>query len=355
VSGADRLGWLILTIGVGWLVYLLAPILTPFIASALLAYLGDPLVDRLEKLKIPRTIAVLTVFVLLFAILGALTILIIPLVRTQVSALVLQLPEYVDSIERELLPKLHGWLGISGDTASRGLTSLITEYDSELRDLASGALRRVSRSGGAFITALLNLFLVPVITFYLLRDWDLLMARLAGLIPERRRRVVLDLAHQSDIVLSAFMRGQLLVVVGLAIIYTVGLMIVGLDFAVAIGVLAGLVSFVPYLGLFVGVALASLAALVQIGGIAPVGGVILVFVVGQMIEGTLLTPKLVGTRIGLHPVIVIFAVMAGGQLFGFLGILLALPAAAVLSVLVRFGFEHYRGRASSAPPETVDG
>jgi predicted PurR-regulated permease PerM len=156
-------------------------------------------------------------------------------------------------------------------------------------------------------------------------------------------------------VLGGFMRGQVLVVIGLAIIYSVGLWLVGVDFALAIGVIAGLVSFVPYLGLFVGIALASVAALVQIGSIAAVGGVVLVFVVGQMIEGMLLTPRLVGGRIGLHPVFVIFAVLAGGQLFGFFGVLLALPAAAVISVLVRFGLEHYRAGAASADPEAAAG
>jgi predicted PurR-regulated permease PerM len=350
VSGPERLTALVLVIGAGWILYLLAPILTPFVASGLLAYLGDPLVDRLERLRLPRTLAVLVVFVLIFVLLGALTLLIVPLVRSQSAALMLQVPSYIDWVETQLLPKANDLLGIDASTTS-GFGGLLAGYGQELRDLASGALRSVSRSGGAVIAAALNVLLIPVITFYLLRDWDLMLARMGALCPADRRQALVTLARRTDDVLGGFMRGQVLVVIGLTFIYSIGLWLVGVDFALAIGVIAGLVSFVPYLGLIVGIALASVAALVQIGSIAAVGGVVLVFVVGQMIEGTLLTPRLVGGRIGLHPVFVIFAVLAGGQLFGFFGVLLALPAAAVISVLVRFGLEHYRGGAASADPE----
>ena len=242
-------------------------------------------------------------------------------------------------IETQLLPKVNRLLGIDTTAMDFGFSSLVAKFGEELRQLAGGALR----SGGVFINALLNVLLVPVITFYLLRDWDVIMARIAALIPEPRRAATIELACRTDEVLGAFLRGQLLVVLGLALVYSIGLWWVGLDFAIAIGVLAGVVSFVPYLGLIVGIAVASVAALVQLHSLPAVGGVVLVFVVGQMIEGTVLTPRLVGGSIGLHPVVVIFAVLAGGQLFGFFGILLALPTAAVISVLVRFAYAHYRG------------
>jgi predicted PurR-regulated permease PerM len=356
MSGTDRIVAFAGVIGAGFVLYLLAPILTPFIASALLAYLGDPLVDRLERIRMPRTLAVLAVFVWIFVVLGALTLLIIPLVRAQASALIEHIPEYLDWIESQM-PRVQDALGMVQSAANGdGYGALFAQHRAELSGLASGALKSVSRSGGALITGILSLLLVPVITFYLLRDWDLLIARVAALVPERRRPIVWRLARQSDEVLGGFFRGQLLVVLGLALIYSVGLLWVGLDFALAIGVLSGLVSFVPYLGLFVGITLASIAALVQIGTLTSVGAVVLVFVVGQLIEGTFLTPKLVGDRIGLHPVIVIFAVLAGGQLFGFMGILLALPAAAVLSVMVRIAMEHYRAPpAAPAPPDVETG
>lgn len=362
MNGPDRLAGLIVLLGVGWVLYLLAPILTPFVASGLLAYLGDPLVDRLERLKLPRTLAVLVVFVFIFVLIGALTLLIVPLVRTQSAALMLQVPSYVDWFEHQLLPKLNGVLGIQRTSTDSGFGALLASYGQELRELASGALLSVSRSGGAVIAAALNVLLIPVITFYLLRDWDLMLARVAALCPADRRPALITLARNTDDVLGGFVRGQLLVVIGLAIIYSIGLWLVGVDFALAIGVIAGLVSFVPYLGLFVGIVLAGIAALVQMGTLMAVGGVVLVFVVGQMIEGTLLTPRLVGGRIGLHPVFVIFAVLTGGQLFGFFGVLLALPAASVISVLVRFAMAHYRrdGRPSmtstdAASPNAIPG
>ena len=354
MSNSDRMLAVIAVLGAGWLAWLLSPILTPFIASGLLAYLGDPLVDRLERLKLRRTLAVLVVFVLIFVALGLLTVLIVPLVRAQTAALMLQLPAYVDWIELQLMPRMNELLGLGAPPSDSGFGALLSEYDEQLRQLAAGVLRSVSESGGTLILAVLNLLIVPVITFYLLRDWDLLMARILALTPEARRSSLVKLARQTNEVLGGFVRGQLLVVLGLALIYSVGLYWVGLDFALAIGVLSGLVSFVPYLGLIVGMGLAIVAALVQIGTLTAVGGVVLVYVGGQLIEGMLLTPRLVGDRIGLHPVLVIFAVMAGGQLFGFFGVLLALPAAAVISVLVRFAFEHYRGPTvapASAVPE----
>lgn len=350
MSPSDRVLAAVALLGVFWLVYLLSPILTPFIASGLLAYLGDPLVDRLERLRLRRTLAVIVVFVLIFVLLGLLTILVVPLVRAQTAALMLQLPVYVDWIEKQLLPRMNAFMGFDAPVSDRGIGALLSQYDEQLRELAGGVLRSVSRSGGALIGAVINLLLVPVITFYLLRDWDLLIARIDALAPARRRASIERLARQTNEVLGGFMRGQLLVVLGLALIYSVGLSWVGLDFALAIGLLSGLVSFVPYLGLIVGMGLAIVAALVQIGTLTSVGGVVLVYVVGQLVEGTLLTPRLVGDRIGLHPVLVIFAVLAGGQLFGFFGILLALPAASVISVLVRFAFEHYRG-VSTMPGE----
>jgi predicted PurR-regulated permease PerM len=202
-------------------------------------------------------------------------------------------------------------------------------------------LLSVSKSGGALAAAVLSLFLVPIITFYMLRDWDTIMAHLGALVPDSQRETIFKLARESDEVLSAFLRGQILVMLALAFIYSLGLSLVGLKFAIAIGVVSGLVSFVPYLGFVFGIGLAGLTVALEPNPLWQMIGVVATFSIAQFIEGSLLTPKLVGTRIGLHPVIVIFAVAAGGQLFGFFGILLALPAAAVLSVLVRFTYNRY--------------
>lgn len=341
----ERLYRLIAIGGLLFLTYLLAPILTPFVASALLAYVGDPLVDRLEKLKLSRTFAVLVAFIMIFSVIAALTFLVVPLVRDQGSAFASKLPTYVQWVEANILPKVLPYLGLEGDVMDTGLAPLISEYGDKIGTMASGALGTLSRSGSALLTSVVNLFLIPILTFYLLRDWDLIVARVGELVPAGERDAIFEVARESDEVLGGFLRGQILVMLGLATIYSIGLSIVGLDYALAIGVVAGLVSFVPYLGLVVGIVLAGLSALAQLQSIAAVAGVVAVFVVGQLIEGTLLTPKLVGDRIGLHPVLVIFAVMAGGQLFGFFGILLALPGAAVVSVIVR----HVYGRFGDEP------
>ena len=199
----------------------------------------------------------------------------------------------------------------------------------------------LTQSGGAVFAAVLSLFLVPILTFYLLRDWDAIVSHIAALIPSGQRDTVVGLARETDDMLGAFLRGQLLVMLALSLIYSVGLSIVGLEFAIAIGVVSGLVSFVPYLGFVFGIALASLTVALDPEPLWQLVGVVATFTIAQVLEGSLLTPKLVGDRIGLHPVLIIFAVAAGGQLFGFFGILLALPAAAVLSVLVRFAYHRY--------------
>jgi len=335
-----RLNWLIAITLTGWVFYLLAPVLTPFVAAALLAYMGDPLADRMQKLKMPRALAVAAVFLITFLILGLLVLLVGPLIRTQVSALFDALPEIARQVEQVLLPNVLGWLDIeAGDDV--GFAPFLAKYGEMFGSWSGKVLLSVSKSGGALAAAVLSVFLVPIITFYMLRDWDTIMLHLGALVPESQRETIFKLARESDEVLSAFLRGQILVMLALAFIYSLGLSLVGLKFAIAIGVVSGLVSFVPYLGFVFGIGLAGLTVALEPNPLWQMIGVVATFSIAQFIEGSLLTPKLVGTRIGLHPVIVIFAVAAGGQLFGFFGILLALPAAAVLSVLVRFAYNRY--------------
>ena len=335
-----RLNWLIAILLCGWLFYLLAPVLTPFIAAGLLAYMGDPLADRLQKLKLPRTLAVVVVFLTTFLLIGLLVLLVGPLIKTQVSALFAALPDIAHKVEQVWLPTLLDWLNVEpGDDI--GIGAFLGRYSDMAGSWSGKILLGVGKSGGVLMAAVLSLFLIPILTFYMLRDWDTFMAHLSALIPDRQRETVLELARETDSVLGAFFRGQVLVMLALACIYTLGLTLVGLKFAIAIGVVAGLVSFVPYLGFVFGIGLAGLTVAFEPNPIWNLVGVVATFTIAQVIEGSFLTPKLVGDRIGLHPVIVIFAVAAGGQLFGFFGILLALPAAAVLSVLIRFAYHRY--------------
>jgi predicted PurR-regulated permease PerM len=335
-----RLNWLIAIALLGWLLYLLAPVLTPFVAAALLAYMGDPLADQLQRLKLPRTLAVVTVFLITFVFLALLILLIGPLISAQVGALFDALPDIAHQVEQVWLPSILGWLNIDAGV-DVGVGPFLAKYGEMFGSWSGKALLSVSKSGGALAAAVLSLFLIPIITFYLLRDWDTILAHISALIPGSQREIIVELARESDDVLGAFLRGQVLVMLGLAALYSVGLSLVGVKFAVAIGVVAGLVSFVPYLGFVFGIALAGMTVALEPDPLWHLVGVVATFSIAQFIEGSVLTPKLVGDRIGLHPVIIIFAVAAGGQLFGFFGILLALPAAAVLSVVVRFAFHRY--------------
>lgn len=341
MTDAQRWQLLVGLLLLGWLFYLLTPILTPFLIAALFAYLSDPLVDRF-KTKMPRILAVALVFAGLLLVLLFLVLLLLPSLARQLTTLYAKLPAYIDWIQDVIIPWLRTRLGIEEPALDLGvLRRAITEHWSVAGGVATEILATISRSSLAFFGWLANLVLIPVVTFYLLRDWDVLVARLRDLLPRSVEPTVTAMARESDEVLGAFLRGQFLVMLGLGAIYSIGLWLVGLDLALLIGVVSGLVSFVPYLGFVIGILAAGIAALVQFQDMYHLLLVLLVFGGGQVIESVLLTPLLVGDRIGLHPVAVIFAVLAGGQLFGFFGILLALPVAAVLMVALRHAHGRY--------------
>lgn len=327
----------------GWLVYLLAPILMPFAVAALLAYLGDPLTDRLERRRLSRTQAVALVFSAMILVLSLVLLWLIPQLARQLERFIANLPAYGAWLNDTARPWLGARFGVDlPPIETQAAIALIKSHWQSAGGVAAILLRSLSHSGNVIAAWLMNLLLVPVVTFYLLRDWDALIAKLHDLLPRRIAPKAAALACEFDAVLSAFVRGQLYVMLALGAIYSIGLALVGLDLALLIGMTAGLVSFVPYLGTIVGIFSATLAALLQFHDGSHVILVWAVFGVGQLLEGTVLTPKLVGDKIGLHPVAVMFAVMAGGQLFGFLGILLALPAASVVMVVLRHVHDGYK-------------
>ncbi len=323
------------------LLYFLGPVLMPFAVSAGLAYIGDPLVDRLER-RMSRTLAVTLVFTVLVAITLPVLILLLPLLVDQVREFIANIPDYLGWIQRTGLPALGIELPAEMRLDPENLKRVVSENLPQAGGIARELLGTLSRSGGAFLAFIANLLLIPVVTFYLLRDWDHLIGWIDEALPLRYRDTVRELARESDTVLSGFLRGQLLVMLSLAVLYSFGLWLAGVKLALLIGIGAGLVSFVPYLGFISGLLAAGIAALAQMQGFTPLLYVLAVFGIGQVVESTVLTPSLVGDRIGLHPVAVIFAVMAGGQLFGFTGVLLALPAAAVLAVLLRHAMARWR-------------
>jgi len=341
----DSQKWLILA-GVllaAWAIYLLAPVLTPFLASAILAYLGDPLVDWLERRRIRRTLATALVLGALLVLLVLVPLLLVPVVQTQLHALGRSLPAVVDWGNRTLLPWLQAEFGVDPSLLEvERIKRLLSEHWQQAGSIAADVVAYITQSGAALVGWLLSVLLIPVVTFYMLRDWDHLMRGIRELLPRAVEPEVSALAREADQVLAGFLRGQLLVMLSLGLLYFAGLWLIGLELAFLVGMVAGLVSFVPYLGVFVGLVLASVAMLVQTQDPTQLVWVALVFGVGQLVEGTVLTPLLVGDRIGLHPVGVIFAVLAGGQLFGFVGVLLALPVAAVLAVAVRRAHRRYK-------------
>ena len=224
---------------------------------------------------------------------------------------------------------------------SEGVVTLLQNHWREAGGLAGTLVAKVSKSGFAVVAWMLNLVIVPVAAFYLLRDWNLLVERIHALLPRHIEPVVVRLVRESDETLGAFLRGQLSVMIILGMLYGVGLWAVGISVGPLIGMIAGLISFVPYLGAIVGVAMGVIAALVQYQDAFHVAMVLIVFASGQLLEGYVLVPKLVGDRIGLHPVAVMFAILAGGELFGFVGVLVALPLAAVIMVLLRYAYQRY--------------
>jgi len=328
------------------LLYLLAPVLTPFFVAALLAYLGDPLVDRLELRKLSRTLSVAIVFVGLFLVLILVLLLLLPMLEHQITYLFKSVPGYIEILQTKWLPGLAEKLGIEPSALNfDSLKNILQKNFEKTGGLAVTIFSSITQSGMALMAGLANLVLIPVVTFYLLRDWDILIDRINELLPRKYQPTIARLATESDAVLASFMRGQILVMLVLGIVYATGLWFVGLELALLIGIMAGLVSFVPYLGFILGIIAASIAMLLQTHEVVQLWPVFIVFGIGQMLEGMLLTPMLVGDRIGLHPVAVIFAVLAGGQLFGFVGILLALPVAAVLAVMIRHAHEQYKASA----------
>ena len=324
---------------IGWLLWLLSPVLMPFAVAGMFAYLGDPLADRLEAWGLGRALAVTIVFVVIVLVAVGALLLLVPLIYHQIDNLIANVPGYVNWIRVTALPWLEAKLHLDPTMFN---TDRLVQAIREHIGTIGAVLGSLSRSGLGVVMWLTNLVLIPVVAFYLLRDWDRMVAYIDRMLPRSLEPTIAHLARQSDEVLGAFVRGQLLVMLALGIFYGGALALMGLSVGPLIGMVAGLLSFVPYLGFMVGFGAALIAVMVQYGDWTHLLIVVGVFVVGQLLEGYALVPKLVGDKIGLHPVAVIFAVLAGGYLFGFLGVLLALPAASVIVVLLRYLSERYQ-------------
>jgi predicted PurR-regulated permease PerM len=325
------------------LVYLLKPILAPFLIGLLIAYLGDPLVDKMEELKLPRSLAVgVVIFVSMLVITGAVLVFIPKLIR-EIVEIISDIPTFIEWLQINVGPVFLDKLGI--DPFHIDLKQLRDSLLANWRSTGGAigvVLADITKSGVTLAVWIANVALVPIVSFYLLRDWDILIANVRDLLPRSWIGTADRLARECDEVLGAFLRGQLIIMTLLGSIYAFGLWVVGLEIALTIGMLAGFASLVPYLGFIVGLSAATIAAFFQFQDLMPLVYVLIVFLIGQMVEGMILTPWLMGDRIGLHPVAILFAILAGGQLFGFVGVLLALPLAAVIMVFLRHIHELYK-------------
>lgn len=338
----SALAWAAVALFLVLALWLLGPVLMPFVVAAVLAYVLTPLVDRLDALargRMPRVLAVLLVeLVFILAVLGLL-LLLLPVLTREWPLLREQVPQLLDRLNAGVQPLLADLgLKLALDTAS--LKPALMKYLNANMEEALGSLLASLKIGGSVaLTVLGNLILIPVALFYLLLDWKQLVRRVLELVPQRLRGSYDSFVAEADAVLGQYLRGQMLVMLILAIYYSVMLSFFGLDLALPIGVFTGLAIFVPYVGFGVGLVLAVLAGLLEFsgdGGLTRVALMVgVVYGLGQLLESFYLTPRLLGERIGLHPLAVIFALLAFGQLFGFVGILVALPLSAVLLVAAR--------------------
>ena len=337
--------WVAVAAGFLLFVWLLNDILLPFVVGIVVAYFLDPVVRRLQRLGMSRTWATTAVTVLAVLIAAGVAMAILPPLFSQLQSLILNLPDYTVKLAARVLPLIDP-LRERLDLPKLSLQELqaeVTQRASQLLAFLGTVAGQVAQRGIALVNLLALLFLTPVVTFYLLRDWEKVVAALDGALPLDHADTIRKLARESNEAIAGYVRGQALVCITLGSIYAIGLSVVGLQFGLVIGLIAGAISFIPFVGTFVGAVMALGMALVQFPpdwmGVAKVA---VVFLIGQMLEGNVLSPKLVGDRVGLHPVWIMFALLAGGSLFGFVGVLIAVPTSAVIGVVVRHLLGRYR-------------
>ncbi len=334
--------WLLGLLAFLIVVYLLRSILLPFVLGMAVAYFLDPVADRLERWGLSRTLAATALTIVFLIAIAVFFVLLAPLLQSQAMGFIGRAPVYGEMLR----------------TGAEEVLSIVQANMSEediarLREAAGGTaativgwLGRLASgiwSGGLALVNLLSLIVItPIVTFYLLRDWDVIVASVDGWLPRDRAETIREQVREIDRTLAGFARGQAIVCLGLGIFYAIGLSLVGLEFGIIVGLVTGLISFVPYFGMLTGLALGLGLAFAQFDTWQPVAMTAAVFAIGQIAEGNFVTPKLIGDRVGLHPVWMVFALLAGGALFGVLGVMLAVPAAATIGVLARFAIARYQ-------------
>ena len=343
------LPWIASIAVVGLLCWLLAPVLTPFLIAAIIGYILNPGVDWMQKRRIPRWLGTTIMLVVLTVLVILLVLIVVPVLQKEFMTAKEKLPQLLTQMQNGLAPRLSAWFGVDIQFSTEAIRSYLSEH-LDFENLGTSALAYLRVGGAVALSLLANAFLVPIVLFYLLIDWHMVWARLGKLIPRSLHARLGTMTGEVDQVLAQFLRGQLMVMAILAVYYAVALSIARFDGALPIGILTGLLVFIPYVGFASGLVLALLGALLQFGNLYGFAAVAVIYGIGQIVESVFLTPRLVGTNIGLHPLVVLFALLAFGELFGFFGILLALPVSAIIAVALRhlkrtyFESDFYKGR-----------
>ena len=335
LTETNKLWWFLPAAAAIALLYFLSPILAPFLFAAMLAYISNPAVSWLARHRVGRPLGAALVMLLMALLLALLLLIMLPLFIKELGLLSERLPGFLAQLNDDLVPWVKTKFDVDLQFDLAALKKLIHENLRSADGLGMKLLASLKIGGLAVLGFIVNLLLVPVVLFYLLRDWNALLERIDRLLPRRWHAQLSTIAGEVDAVLAEFLRGQIAVMLLMSVFYVLGLWLAGLEFALPIGIITGMLVFVPYVGMLTGLVLATLVALMQFPSVSGVIPVWLAFGIGQALEGMLVTPLLVGQRIGLHPVAVIFALLAFGQIFGFFGVLLALPASAALLVGLR--------------------
>ena len=334
--------WIILFFLFCSVVYILRSVLLPFVTGIIIGYLLDPLASRFEKWGMNRTFATFLVLFLVTIIALPAIALLISIIDEQLSRFINIVPQYIGSFLRKIEPFISQLHERFPNMEAEKIREYMRNNLANTLKLTGSVLRSIITSSFAIFNLISLLLITPVVAFYMLRDWDMFITKVDGLLPQKSKASIREQAKQIDHTLAGFIRGQLSVCLILGTYYSLGLYFVGLDLGLLVGFIAGLISFIPYVGSIVGFLLSIGIAFAQFDSLMPILQVILVFVSGQFLEGHFLTPKLVGENVGLHPVWVMFALLAGGVLLGFLGLMIAVPLAAIIGVLLRHAIENYK-------------
>ena len=326
--------WAILGLSILIFLTLVKAILLPFVLGIMVAYFLDPLADRLEKYGLSRQTATLVITTIFFSIITISLIILVPILYQQLESLLTALPKLIN--DKKLIPQVNHWLEGLDPNITAKITEGLQNTSITILGFVGDFIKGVMQSGFALINLLSLIFIAPVVAFYFLRDWDVMVARLYTLLPRKHLTVIKQQLSLVDKTLSGFIRGQTQVCLLLGIFYTISLSMMGLQGGALIGFLTGIATFIPYVGMIAGSAIGLIVAWFQFQSWEGVLTVAAIFIAGQVLEGNFVAPKLVGDKVGLHPVWIIFGMLAGGTLFGFLGVVIAVPVTAILGVLIKF-------------------